>query len=168
LRILESVETVSIQQHLRAKRSGVNLDLESIPGQPGVHKSFECTLDADDVNKLILWWEFETHTIDRNCTLNALLPSAATLPRVRSFVEGDPSRCLPPLDLTAERNMEIVVVTNYVESGWLYIIDGNNRAIAQRIRTMSFKDVPDFVCAHPAMHNWAYIPMYYKREWNVR
>jgi hypothetical protein len=167
LKIQEAIEIVAIQEHLIATQSGVRLDVQSVPGHPGEHRGFKGTLEADDVNKLILWWEFQKHTVDQNCSLTDLLPTAAALPRVRSFLEGDPSRDLAPLDLTLPKNMELVVVTNDVFNGWLYIIDGNNRAVAQRIRNVPFQGVPVFVCEHPAMDKWTYIPEYYKKLWNL-
>lgn len=167
MKIQDTVEIEVIQDHLHATQSGIRLEVASDPGHLRVHKGFKGTLDADDVSKLILWWEFQKHTVNQNCTLTGLLPSAATLPRVKSFVEGDPSRGHNPLDLTSAKNLELVLATNDVKNGWLYIIDGNNRAIAQTIRNIPFQDVPVFVCEHPAMERWAYIPVHYKKLWNL-
>ena len=146
-------------------RSGVILDTATVPGYPGKHTGFKGTLDAADVEKLILWWEFQDHTVDQNCRLTGLLPSAATLPRTRSFLAGNPGRCLRPLDWSTATNMDLVLVTNDIQNGWLYIIDGNHRAIAQAIRNRPFQDIPALVCVHPAMNKWSYIPLYYQRLW---
>ena len=167
MKIQEAIDIVTIQKHLNDTRSGVGLDIVSVPNHPGEYKGFKGTLDANDLNKLILWWEFQKHTVDENCRLTGLLPSTFALPRVRSFIEGDPSRGIAPLDLTSARNMELVLVTNDVPDGWLYIIDGNNRAIAQTVQNMSFQGIPVFVYSHPAMDRWAYIPVYYKKLWNL-
>lgn len=168
LKIQEAIEIVTIQEHLNATRGSVRLDSPSMTRYAGEYKGFKGTLDANDLNKLILWWQFQKHTVDENCRLTDLLPSASTLPRVRSFIEGDPSKSLAPLDMTSAYNMELVLVTNDVPNGWLYIIDGNNRAMAQTIRSLPFQGIPVFVYSHPAMDRWRYIPVYYKRLWNLK
>lgn len=167
MRIIEAIDCVTIQEHMKASRSGVSLEELFVSSNPGEYQCFKGELDASDLNKLILWWENQEHTVDGNCRLTSLLPSASALPRVRSFIEGDPSRGLGPLDLTSASNMELVLVTTDVLDGWLYIIDGNNRAIAQTVRNMPFQGVPVLVYSHPAMHRWVYIPAYYKILWNL-
>ena len=163
---IEHVEIAEIQSHLQRKGSGVSLDLTSMPGNPDEYLGFKGLLEEIDIDRLILWFEFEMRTREQNCRVKDLLPSAMELQRVASFIVGDSQRELTPLDLNTVQGMEIVVVTDDVKSGFLYIIDGNHRAIAQITRGKSFQGVRVFACQHSKMRNWAYIPRFYKKLWS--
>lgn len=164
---IEPIEIEAIQNHLRRTGSGVSLDLTSMPGKPDEYQCFKGQLDESDADRLILWFEFEMRTKEQNCKVTDLLPSAMDLQRVRSFVEGDSTRQLTPVDLNTVQGMEIVVVTDDVKSGFLYVIDGNHRAISQVGRERTFQGVRVFACQYSEMRSWAYIPNFYKKLWNL-
>jgi hypothetical protein len=157
LRILENVQISLIQNHLKVKGSAVSLDLNAMPGRPDEYRGFRAQLDAGDVDNLILWWEFENHTIAGNCKVTDALPSAASLEKVTSFIEGNPAKGFGPIDLRTAQNMELVIVANDLQS-----------TIAQHLSQKNFQDVSAFVCVHPELLKWAYIPMYYKKLWKLQ
>lgn len=164
MKTYEPVDIGVIQRHLESKRSGVSLCLDAFPGDPAHGKGFHGEFDANDIHRLILWWEFQDHTVNQSCTLGGLLPSASERRRVQSFLNRrEPSG----FNLASAESMELVVVTNDLHNSWLYIIDGNNRAIAQTVSELSFHGVPFFAYEHPEMHKWEYIPQYYKRLWQA-
>lgn len=164
MRVTESVGISTIQKHLKAMAAGVSLDPKRMPGRPDHYQGFRVRLDADDVNKLVLWWEFENHTNGKSCKLIDALESASFLPKVKSFLKGAHAQGRGPSDLRTLPNMEPVIVTNDLGSKFLYSIDGNHRILAQHLSQKGFQDVPAFVCVHPKMLEWAYIPRCYKRR----
>lgn len=163
--IQECVEVEVVRRHLKAKGTGVSLDTTEMPGDDKTRKAFRGHLQDQDIHNLILWWQFQQHTTSENCKLTDLLPSAAEIPRVRSFIEGDLSQSYEPVDLRIAQEMELVAVTNSIQCHWMYIIDGNHRAIAQTLQQLPFATVPIYVCVHPSMESWIYIPEFYKRLW---
>lgn len=56
----------------------------------------------------------------------------------------------------------LIILVDDLESTFLYLINGNNRTIAQYLTQKGFQDVPAFVCVFPDLMKWAYIPNYYK------
>jgi hypothetical protein len=163
VRVTESVGISAIQKHLKTVAAGVLLDLRSMPGRPAEYKGFAVRLDADDADKLVLWWEFENHTNGKSCRLTDALESVSSLPKVKSFLEGTRPQGRGPSDLRTSPNMEPVIVTDDLGSKFLYSIDGNHRILAQHLSQKGFQDVPAYVCVHPKMLEWAYIPRCYKR-----
>ena len=164
MKVMELIEITTVQRHLSARHSGVSLNLSAMPGAPGEYRAFKVLLDSEDVKRLVLWWEFENHTKDKSCYLVDVLESAAINPRVKSFVDGNPSKGQKAVDLRTLPDMEPVIVTNDLESRFLYLIDGNHRTLGQHLSGKGFQDVPAYVCVHPKMMDWAYIPKYHKRR----
>lgn len=162
MRITDVVEIRAIQEHLSVVGSGVLLDLTSMPGEPSEYKGFSARLDSEDVTRLILWWEFKKHTKDGSCRVVDALPTATAHRRVRSFIEGDPASGRSPVDLRTATGLEIAIVSDDLDKGILYIIDGGHRAIAQYFAQRPFQDVPVLACVHPKIRSWAYIPPQYK------
>ena len=157
MRVIEEIQIDTIHTHLKIKKSGVSLDLSSMPGRANEYKGHRVLLDTLDVDNLILWFEFGKYTLDENCKITALQESARSLDRVKSFTNVQ-------FDLSDSQNMELVILTDDVQSDVLYIIDGNHRAIAQKLVHNDFYDVPAFVCSHPELLSWSYIPSPYKRS----
>jgi len=141
MRIICSVEIATIQDHLKDLGSGVKLDPGSMPGPPDAHRGFKVLLDADDVQNLVLYWEFQNVTRDKSCRVTDLLDSAASLERVKSFIEGDAAKGFISMDLRTAPKTEPVIVTNDLEGPFLYHIDGNHRVIAQYLSKKGFQDV---------------------------
>lgn len=158
MRILETVEINVIQEHLKSTKSVVRLDLLNLPGRLEEYKGFRIHLDADDVKKLVLLWEFQEYTIKNSCRVVDIFPSAAFLKRVMNFRE---------IDLRTTDNLDLVIFSNNLQSDFLYILDGNNRAMAQRLFYDDFKNVSAFLCVHPSLLKWMLIPMYYKNLWKL-
>jgi hypothetical protein len=158
MRVTGTSDVVAVRAHLAANSTGVALPTEY------PFTVFKAQLDAEDAEKLVLWWEFQEDTQDRCCRVVRLLGSAASKARVRSFVEGDASKGYGPADLRILQNNEPVIVTASLESDFLYLIDGNNRVMGQQLSCKSFQGVRVFVCVHPQIMKWAYIPMHYKQR----
>jgi hypothetical protein len=156
LKVHQGIDFDVVEEHLRAMRSGVRLRECALPGDRDEYRSFRVELELADLPKLVLWWEFERHTTDQNCRLATLLPSAATLERLE--------KCS---DLRIIRNRELVLLADDLQGSFLYIIDGNHRAIAQHLYHGSFEGVSAYVCVYPGIRAWAYVTRYYKRRWGL-
>src|SRR5262245_17801179 len=157
LRILESVDVATIQQHLKSLGTGVNLDLATMPGKPDEYRGFSVLLDSQDVDRIILWFEFRKHTADGSCRVSETLPETRQNPRVKRIIEGDPKKGWGPMDL-ADPRYRMVIATDDPTNGILHVIDGNHRAMASQSTGKGFQDVPAYVRVHPLMQTWAYFP----------
>ncbi|MFO0807584.1 MAG: hypothetical protein U0746_03090 [Gemmataceae bacterium] len=162
MQLTGSVSVEHIQKHLKARHSGVALDLESMPGRPSEYKGRCASLESADLGRIVLWWEFKVHTAGESCRLEDVLPSAADLPRVKSIIEGNAGKSRGPLDVRSAPDMAVVIVWNEQPDGILYVIDGNHRMMAQVLSGKSVNDVPAIVCVHPKVMEWAYIPRNFK------
>lgn len=167
MRVVEEIDLTVIQEYLRAIGSGVKLDPHAMPGPLDQHRAYRVLLDGADVADLVLYWEFQKYTKGESCKVTELLESSGSLKRVRSFIDGDPAKGFLPLDLRTIEHKEPVIVTDRLGSSFQYVIDGNHRIIAQHVSGKGFAEVPAFVCAHPNLREWAYVPIYYKRLWSV-
>src|SRR5438093_386527 len=61
LKNITSVAMDLIHDHLRRLASGVTLNFADMPGRGADYKAFSAQLDAADVDRLILWYEFRQH-----------------------------------------------------------------------------------------------------------
>ena len=103
---------------LREKRSGVLLNLESMPGRPEEYLGFGAKLQASDVDRLFLWCEFKVHTASESCKLTDALSETAKHDRVKSFTGGDKSMGRGAVDLRTAVGLELMLATNdYLEIG---------------------------------------------------
>lgn len=152
----ESITIEALQDHLRKQGSGVPLDLVSMPNPVDGYAAFRGTLEACDLDRIFLWFEFRKHTKEGTAKLTDVLPQSAGEKRIRRFIEGEASNC-GPLDLRTAFGFEPTLLTNDVEHGPLYAIDGNHRMAAQFLSGKAFDKVPVYVCRHVRMLEWAYI-----------
>lgn len=159
VRIVEKVSFPTIERHLQNERTGV-----SLPCSPPDCTCYRVMLEDCDVPFLAVWWEFQDETANRDCRLTSLRPDAAERPRVKSFVQGNPSNGHGPVDLRNTLGREPTILTNDLASTLLYVIDGNNRSIAQHVSQRGFQDVPAYVCVWSGLKKWAYIPQYHKEN----
>jgi hypothetical protein len=157
MRVIGCIGIEVIEEHLRDQHSGV-----SLPCRTGECLGFKVQLDDDDVQKLVLWWEFQEETQNENCRVTSLFDSATAKERVMDFIEGVPGKGLGPADLRVTPNREPTIITDAIESNFLYLIDGNHRTCAQYLSRKSFQDVSAFLCVYPALMKWAYVPKFYK------
>jgi hypothetical protein len=163
MRSLENVDITKIEQHLISKHSGVGLEREWLPGGALECHAHRAHLDHDDIDRIFLWWQFSKHSRDETSKLTSVLPKTALEPRVQSFILGDPSRNLKPLDLQTAVGFELVLLTTNLPTGPLYLIDGNHRAVAHFLQGRSFMNVAAFVLSEPRLLEWANVPDYVRR-----
>jgi hypothetical protein len=161
MKIIESIPLDLVLAHLDRTHSAVRPPIDDHFHRDG-YTAYRATLDDSDLDRLILYWEFKIHTKDGTCRLTDALPSSAANDRIRSFIHGNPAKGYPPADLRSTPDRQPVIVTDDVNSHILYLIDGNHRVIAQRLSGKSFQDVPVYVCVHPKMLAWAYLPANFK------
>jgi hypothetical protein len=152
---MQGVSITVVEQHLKKRATGVKLDLENMPGNPNDYAFWRAQLDAADRDRLFLWWENWKHTQDGSCLVAEAMPPAKDK-RVLSFIDGN-ERFTGNVDLRAAIDLEPVIVSNNADSGFLYLIDGSHRVLAQFFQGLSFQDVPVFLCVHPQMRRWAYV-----------
>lgn len=147
---------------LKKKGNAVPWNLPTIAQPVGDFRAFSAKLETTDVDRMFMWFEFRKHTKDGSSKLTDSLPEAAEVPRIKSFIQGDSQK--PPADLRTTPNLEPMLVTHDLHRGPLYGIDGNHRMVAQFLSGKSFDGVPVYVCTHPNLLTWAYIPKSAK-EW---
>jgi hypothetical protein len=157
LRLISEIGIETVQWHLKNTGSAVDL-----PYKPSEYEAFRVVLDADDIGKIVLWWENEKATKELNCRLVDSTHAAGDEVRVNRFIIGDPKKCLLPADLRTLPNKEPVAVTDDLTGNFLYLIDGSHRTIAQHRSGKSFQDVPIFICVHPMIMRWENIPNFYR------
>jgi hypothetical protein len=163
MRVLERVALAHIQDHLRRQQTGVTVPIDP-PLHAHEYSAYRAMLDERDVDRLILWFQARIHTKDETCRVIDALPSSVSHPRISRCFKGDASKGYAPLDLRHAKDREPVILTNDLESQILYLIDGNHRVIAQQIGKKGFQDVRVFVCVHPLILRWAYIPSNFKSK----
>ena len=150
---IRQVDITIIEDHLSRQGSGVSI--QDMPGSPKEYKGFEVLLEHEDIQKLVLYWQLQDFTKDKSGRLDHVLVTASTIPRVKSFMDGDRSKGLPPANLKTLPNSEPTIVTDDLGSSFLCLIDGNHRAVAQHLSGHGFEGIPAFVCTHPKIREWA-------------
>lgn len=162
---VEPVTIEACQKHLKEQRTGVSLDLASMPKPADGYRAFRAVLEHSDLERIFLWFEFRKHTRDGTAKLTDALPESAGEKRIRRFIDGDSTRGWWPIDLRTASGFEPVLLTNDMMRGPLCGIDGNHRLVAQFLSGKGLNQVPVYVCFHTNMLEWAYIPAT-ARAWN--
>ena len=122
---------------------------------------FNCKLEADDVERLFLLGQFAKHTTNltgktKDIEFDTL--SEHSKARVQSFLAPVKESGFRPLDLPQSPELALVVVTSDLENAGFTTIDGNHRSIAHYLQTKSMDGVPVFICVHPNISKWGYVP----------
>ena len=162
MKSVERTDIVIIQNHLKSHSTGVGLPLDFVKAEEC--QAFKVRLEEVDVKKLVLWFEFKKYTTDESCKITDIVAAGYAQERVQRFIVGHPQKGYGPADLKTSHNLQPVVVTDSLESEVLYLIDGNHRTIAQHVTNKGFQDVEAFVCIHPNMLRWPYIPRRYRSQ----
>jgi len=157
VRNVTSISVDHYQALLRQKNSGVILNLDTMPPPRALYAAFSAQLDAADVDRLYLWFEFRKYTGGPNSKLTEVTAAAEREQRVRNFIDGDPDLGKGPADLRTTPSLEPMLVAEGLDRGPLYCIDGNNRMIAQHRSAKGFQNVPVFVLTHPRLMEWEYV-----------
>lgn len=157
MHLLDQVPTDLVRQHLQKTHTGVGL-----PDFAGEYCCYRGLLSDGDLPGLVMWFENEKHTAGGSCLLADLEESRRHAPRVASFIEGNPNKKFGPADLRSMADRELVLLSFDTNANFYYAIDGNNRLQAHYLSHRSIESVPAFLCVHPEVQNWAYIPRYHK------
>jgi hypothetical protein len=157
MRNVEEIDYAVVERHLTNEFTGVPL-----PCKANQCTCYRVLLDADDASNIVLYHDFEEYTADKSCRLADLLPSVAELPRVKNFLKGEPTQRYRPTDLRTLTNREPTVLVDDLDGTFLYMIDGNNRTIAQQLAGKGFQGVPAFVIVWPKLMKWIRVPKYHK------
>lgn len=161
MKIVNEVDLGTVETHL--KSVGSALGFKGMPGTLGDYQFFKVVLEERDISNLVLWWEFQNDTRGNTCWLTDAMDSAASDQRVRNFIDGHPAMNVGPVDLRTAQGLEPVAVTNRLNGTIHYLIDGNHRVLAQHFSQKGFEGVSMYVCVHPLMLNWGYIPNFHKK-----
>lgn len=157
---MQFVEPIAVDEYLsllRQRRSGVLLDLDSMPDPREQYAAFRASLVGDDRDRLYLWFEFRKYTGGIDSKLTDVTEAVDRHARVRTFIHGDPDLGKGPADLRITPSLEPMLVAEAPDRGPLYCIDGNHRVIAQHRSGKGFHDVPVFVLTRPKLMEWAYV-----------
>jgi hypothetical protein len=149
------VEVTEVQRHEQATESNVRLGGYHMDRHCPTNE-FQCyrvQLAKQDEDRVFLLGltEFINLTQGQSCQLRDVVQAASAIPRVVSFIEAG-------IDLQSRPGLELVVVARELQSAPLVVIDGNHRAIAQFFSQGSVEGVSAFVCVHPAIGQWPFIP----------
>jgi hypothetical protein len=153
--VVGEVSLSVVQQHeeattANARLGGYHMDLHCPTDE---FRCFRVILDQRDDARLYLLGltEFINQTRGQTCRLRDVVREAASVQRVASFITGG-------LDLRTGSGLELVLVCRELQSAPLVAIDGNHRAMAQYLTHDSVEGVGAFVCVHPAISNWPFVP----------
>jgi hypothetical protein len=110
-------------------------------------------LERQDDDRLFLLGlpAFMNQTQGRSCRVQDVIQSASAIPRVASFITAG-------VDLRLRTGLELVLVATELHCVPLVAIDGNHRAMAQRLTYGGIEGVPAFLCIHPAIGQWEFVP----------
>lgn len=153
MKIVERIDEASIARHLVQRKSAC--------GTEGCRPIRECHLaflEEIDLNRVYLWREATQHSDGKSNKL-ADMPKRLLEdhPRVKSFWAGDPANGYEPIDSTMP-GMEPTLVTDDIQNGPLYAIDGNHRLMAHFLSMSSIDGVRVYVCEceyQIAYYGWA-------------
>lgn len=159
MKLLTEITTAEVQQHLKQTHTGVKL-----PDFPGEYHCYRALLEDRDLPNLAMWFENEKHTRNGSCLLPDLHEERRHAQRVAAFIDGDSDKNLKPADLRTIGGREAVLLGFSTEIDFFYAIDGNNRLQAHYLKHRSIDGVPVFVCVHPEVRFWAYIPRFHKKR----
>ena len=106
---------------------------------------------ADDLERLFMIGEFAKHTVDHSGRLRSVTAASADMPRVAAFLRDD-------FDLRSRSGFEPIFVGAAWEKAGLTAIDGNHRMIAQFLSGRGIEGVIAFVCIHPMIGKWPFVP----------
>ena len=149
------VTIADVQHHEQATASNARLG--------GYHMDRHCPtnqllcyrvqLERPDEDRLFMLGltEFINQTRGQSCRLRDVLPGASAIQRVASFITAG-------INLRSRSGLELVLVAAELQCAPLVAIDGNHRAMAQFLAHGSVEGVPAFVCVHPAIGQWPYVP----------
>ena len=149
----QRVELRDVEQH--ELKTGANSRLGSY-GMSDVCpvNEFECfkgAFEVDDLERLFLLGMFAKHTRDHSGRLRDVLESMSENDRVGSFFDAK-------VDVATRPELAVVAVTDDLYRGSLTLIDGNHRSISQFLRQRTIEGVPAFVCVHPQIRRWGFLP----------
>lgn len=153
--VVGEVDIAEVQRHEQATASNARLG--------GYHMDHHCPtnqfrcyrvqLERQDEDRLFMLGqtEFINQTRGQSCRLRDVLPGASATQRVASFIAAG-------VDLRSRSGLELVLVAAELHGASLVAIDGNHRAMAQYLTHGSAQGVPAFVCVHPAIGEWRFVP----------
>jgi hypothetical protein len=158
MEIVGEVNVLEIQQHEAATEANVRL---------GGYRMDECCptsefkccrvrLEHGDLDRLFVLGDFAKYTKGKSCRLQDVTQDAEKLEKVASFMHGDGRR--GSVDLCSATGLELLIVCRELQDAPLIIYDGCHRAIAQYLKYRSMSGVPAYVCVHPAIDLWGYVP----------
>jgi hypothetical protein len=167
---MKNIEPFGVTEYLellRAKESGVLLNLSDMPGPHEQYAAFRGTLDGDDLDRIYLWFEFRKYTGGPDSKLTDVGDTADGEVRVRNFADGGAAKGKYAVDLRTASGLEPMLVAEDLRGGPLYAIDGNHRMIAQYRSGKGFDGIPVIVLTHPRMTTWPYMQSA-ARHWSGR
>jgi hypothetical protein len=166
MRIIESVDLDTLQVHEKATNCNVKLGSYKMD-QICPIAEFQINwvlLDDSELERIFLLGEFGkmTHNkTNRLIDVMDLLPDDTT----KRIDERILSR---NLDIRLQRNESLMIVATNIEDGPLTIIDGNHRAMNHFKKHNNIQDVPAYVCVHPNISRWPFVPRLARKQMMFR
>jgi len=121
---IHSVASVAVAKHLEEQKSAI-----SLAGDPNSWTCHRALLEADDIQRVVLWQEFHADTRGGSCRLPDAMTESEGKERFKDLL-GRLGRA--QLVLRESVKMEPTAVSDRVD-GLLYFIDGNHRLIANQL-----------------------------------
>lgn len=151
----EEVDIATVRRHEQDTNSAVRLGTHNLDRicETSQFRCCRVQLEWFDSDRLYLLRtpDFVSVTRNQSCRLSDVLPDASAIQRVVSFTSVG-------IDLRLFPCLALVLVATDLHGVPLIAIDGNHRAIAQFLTHKTVDGVPAFVCIHPGIDQWGYVP----------
>ena len=164
MRISEAVTLEELRRQERSSKANVTLGSYGVELHAPAEefRTFRGTLETDDGDQLFLLnCGFIAGTRGETGRVTDIVReelSDSVAERVRSLMEPRPELDGRSIDLRSSSALApVLVCTDAIDGPWT-IIDGNHRAIAQFLLCGDMDDVPVYVCVHPRIGAWSFVP----------
>ncbi len=164
MNIIETVNLTEIRQHEQTCRANVILGGYGMATHCALKEFqlYKAILEVDDTSNLFLLncgFAVNTHGQTgkvKDIKIETL--SNASKSRINAFTKS-PAKCRKyAIDLRHSPQLALILVCAEAKNGPWIIIDGNHRAISQYLSYGDLRDVTGYLCVHPQINKWPYIP----------
>ncbi len=164
MKIISKVNIAEIRQHERSCRANVTLGSYGMESHCifNEFQFYKAVLEANDISNLFLLnCGFASNTHGQTGRLEDIKPetiSDSSKSRIRAFTKS-PTKCEKyTIDLRQSPQLALILLCVEAKDGPWIITDGNHRAISQYLSYGHLHDVTVYLCVHPQISKWPYIP----------
>lgn len=160
MKIIETVDHLTVKEHETSLNSNVGLDNNYIPDHCPLDEiqCYRVKLEESDINRVFILWDgtFSDMTDNNTFKLADVNMNALKRPSTHHFFNKQ-------LDLGVNPELAIVFFAQNLGSP-LVATDGNHRLMAHFLINKNVADIPAFLYTHENIINWRHFPPLAK-EW---